>query len=1382
MDCSRQLPLHRARVPWRCNQSRTSEELCRILQDSDQKEGGGLCFHSRKWISIRIDSFFPPKCRIFNPYCLFAITKKQMESTKGCILIRAADRNDKLKALGLHGPKLSLAKRAKYAGLLFNNYRPIFELENVRIEKVDDVKVNGYNFTDGSGLVSMDVAEEMIRGHAVHSADHEYREHRPSIFQVRLPGVKGVLVADPTLPNRTIRLRPSMIKLDVLSLLQFDTEAQMYKRMPCHVVGFARPAKAYTTINHQVLALLVQRGVKVDSILKLEKHYFDSVRYMTLSPAYALNYLWLTGKFSLLEALIKDIVSLSVIASERAVQKIWNRIATWQKSELADWRKPDRAPTPSQRAAEFQAQQSSSQDTANLLQTQSSVLIPPDPFAEDSKLMYRVRLPVRGVSVYGCADHTGQLKPGECYLQVTWAGVDKPTVLSGKVMVFRFPSYHPNDIRILTAVEKPPSGLENVADVIVFPTNGTRPHPDEMSGGDLDGDKFSVIWDDMLFPDDGPGCEPFHYDAGKMAALVVSAISARVPQEPLPYQNLSKPKKTAAHFHEELVDFLTTLPNHYAVVQVDSVMRLWQRLSHPAAPAQIQDVLVSMFNVGIDHTAPSDGRGKSILNPENVKALLNVLTSKIGKHAVGPSEVSDLDEKLMTEINDCVHSTQKRKHSLLQPIFKLNVDSAMEDIIALYAKSNRGDFQSPASSDLLVWTREKLMVAPTLRIVYEDFPITVELQDEVDLARHALRAAGSKIVEIEQSALGASGWMPVELASQISETFGSDRAKRCVELLQALEGDLKKLASNNSLILQLVSTWATLAEPVDLAEQNLRRAKKDKDREDKDREDDAELIVRLGEELNAARAKFKDWINNSTRDYLRERGKESDKNTRIEMQARLIAKVNGIVEKVRVYTGRGSDFVSELHKITSAFITRVQCFGSAERHLRDLSGLVDIECHLMGKGYFPVYDRRAEIHRAIDFLDDKDESQRARRILLLVAQTGSGKSTIAPQFIVNARILAGQASFRRRVVVAQPRRVAATSVAQHVAGIRNTTLGAEVGYHIGRMGRAVVKQGETLLEFVTYGILLARSASDPSFTSFSVVVVDEVHEAGMELYLLLGSLRRALDSNASLRVVLMSAAVDEKKLIDFFGNDVDRGRLKDDMDLFEDKDLQKAKLDDIIRNAALPVTEPKNENKPNTGQSSVPESRNRQTTDLGAVALVRVTTATYPVEVYYGIKSDSNYVEVCVEKCIEIHIANHDILKRTREILLEDPNTTAVSMNKQSKSSKKNKKKKKGKKTESDKEVSEERGTIQAEVAVKDDADASKPGSSKVPVPDVDDDDEAMTPEKEERMTFWYSSRARLTSLLLVTCFDPRLKRKGSGTSLRSRCMRRSMMMRKIWS
>jgi len=97
--------------------------------------------------------------------------------------------------------------------------------------------------------------------------------------------------------------------------------------------------------------------------------------------------------------------------------------------------------------------------------------------------------------VYGICDELGELEGEQV---VVHTSRNDRGYIEGPVLVTRSPCGHPGDIRILTAVRPSPGSLWR--DCIVFPQDGEQPLPDQMSGGDLDGDEFFVCWDERLFP------------------------------------------------------------------------------------------------------------------------------------------------------------------------------------------------------------------------------------------------------------------------------------------------------------------------------------------------------------------------------------------------------------------------------------------------------------------------------------------------------------------------------------------------------------------------------------------------------------------------------------------------------------------------------------------------------------------------------------------------------------------------------------------------------------------------------------------------------------------------------------------------------------------
>ena len=112
------------------------------------------------------------------------------------------------------------------------------------------------------------------------------------------------------------------------------------------------------------------------------------------------------------------------------------------------------------------------------------------------EIKYRARILVHdGVTLYGIMDETDTLKEGEIYCRTDRA------VVEGIVYVSRSPAMHPGDIQKVKAVDVPEgSPLEALHNCIVFSQRGARDLPSMLSGGDLDGDMFHVIFDPNLYP------------------------------------------------------------------------------------------------------------------------------------------------------------------------------------------------------------------------------------------------------------------------------------------------------------------------------------------------------------------------------------------------------------------------------------------------------------------------------------------------------------------------------------------------------------------------------------------------------------------------------------------------------------------------------------------------------------------------------------------------------------------------------------------------------------------------------------------------------------------------------------------------------------------
>ena len=145
--------------------------------------------------------------------------------------------------------------------------------------------------------------------------------------------------------------------------------------------------------------------------------------------------------------------------------------------------------------------------------------------------------------------------------------------------------------------------------------------------------------------------------------------------------------------------------------------------------------------------------------------------------------------------------------------------------------------------------------------------------------------------------------------------------------------------------------------------------------------------------------------------------------------------------------------------------------------------------------------------------------------VVLVSDTGSGKTTQLPQFLLEAGYT--------DIVCTQPRRVAAMSVSQRVADELDVRLGSHVGYSI-RWDNNTSE--ETRIRFVTDGMLLNEATRDQLLQKYQVVILDEVHERSIATDVLFGVVQIAMESRPNLKVIVMSATMQTQKMQRYFNN------------------------------------------------------------------------------------------------------------------------------------------------------------------------------------------------------------------------------------------------------
>lgn len=168
----------------------------------------------------------------------------------------------------------------------------------------------------------------------------------------------------------------------------------------------------------------------------------------------------------------------------------------------------------------------------------------------------------------------------------------------------------------------------------------------------------------------------------------------------------------------------------------------------------------------------------------------------------------------------------------------------------------------------------------------------------------------------------------------------------------------------------------------------------------------------------------------------------------------------------------------------------------------------------------PVHSQREE------FLQIYHSTQ----IMVFVGETGSGKTTQIPQFVMFDDI---PQVYGKMIACTQPRRVAAMSVAQRVADEMDVKLGEQVGYTI----RFEDRTGpSTILKYMTDGMLLREAMHDPKLERYSCIILDEAHERTLATDILMGLLKNVAERRKDLKIIVMSATLDAEKFQTYFND------------------------------------------------------------------------------------------------------------------------------------------------------------------------------------------------------------------------------------------------------
>lgn len=333
------------------------------------------------------------------------------------------------------------AKCAARIGQSFSETPYAMQLEELGIEirNIPDVKSGDRVFSDGVGTISYSALAEIW-------PDIPRKMGMPTCLQIRIGGYKGMVALDSRLEGKVICLRQeSMMKFptdDLSELGICDTSCK-----PLRMV-----------LNRQTIKILEDLGTANSWFFDMQNRALDVLRNVTANATNTKNFLER-----------QDIGSNMHFPSFIA-----------QLSRMGiDYRR----------------------DTFMRTVIEHVVL------RELRLLKHKARIPVeKGVTLFGIMDETGFLEENEVFVTFdkTWSRNGQranDSLADGLVIITRSPALHPGDVRVVK-MRTPPAGhpLLELQNCVVFSQKGERDLPSQLSGGDLDGDLYNIIWDQAALP------------------------------------------------------------------------------------------------------------------------------------------------------------------------------------------------------------------------------------------------------------------------------------------------------------------------------------------------------------------------------------------------------------------------------------------------------------------------------------------------------------------------------------------------------------------------------------------------------------------------------------------------------------------------------------------------------------------------------------------------------------------------------------------------------------------------------------------------------------------------------------------------------------------
>ncbi|KAJ4152966.1 hypothetical protein LMH87_009481 [Akanthomyces muscarius] len=338
------------------------------------------------------------------------------------------------------------AKCAARIGQAFSEtpYAVSLKSGSIRINYIEDVKScvdESRVFSDGVGTISQEALEEFWNVLPLKLGS-------PTCVQIRVAGIKGMLSLDPRLLGKQICIRAeSMMKFPSRDFVEIGICEVAHK--PLRLV-----------LNRQMIKILEDMGTNPVWFKEMQAKALETLRGVTATAANTCTFLEYQG-----------------VGANIRLPRFIRRL----HSHGIDYRGDP------------------------FLKAIVEYVV----LKELRLLKHKARIPVeKGVTLFGVMDETGFLKEGEIYIHYDKKAPEQKSGIEGSlkdgtVIVTRSPALHPGDIQLAKMITPPNKHpLRALRNCVVFSQRGDRDLPSQLSGGDLDGDKYNIIWDSGAMPKD----------------------------------------------------------------------------------------------------------------------------------------------------------------------------------------------------------------------------------------------------------------------------------------------------------------------------------------------------------------------------------------------------------------------------------------------------------------------------------------------------------------------------------------------------------------------------------------------------------------------------------------------------------------------------------------------------------------------------------------------------------------------------------------------------------------------------------------------------------------------------------------------------------------